>query len=76
MERSRRELSINMVLDKGILKNNQITLFPCFTFMYTVNTNPCLRYEAKTGEERNLVVFHDILMNNHINGELSTISFH
>ena len=31
MERSRRELSIDMVIHRGIFKNNQITLFPSFT---------------------------------------------
>jgi len=38
MKRSRRDLSINMVIDRFILKNNQITylftkLFICFTFI-------------------------------------------
>jgi len=33
MKRSRRELFIDMVIRKGIFKNNQITLFPCFTFI-------------------------------------------
>jgi len=33
MKRSRRELSIDMVIHKGIFKNNQITLFSCFTFI-------------------------------------------
>jgi len=32
MKRSRRELSIDMVVHKGIFKNNQITLFLCFTY--------------------------------------------
>ena len=31
MKRSRRELSIDMVIPTDIFKNNQITLFPCFT---------------------------------------------
>jgi len=31
MKRSRRELSIDAVVHKGILKNNQIPLGPCFT---------------------------------------------
>jgi len=33
MKRSRRGLSIDMVIDRGIFKNNQITPFSCFTFM-------------------------------------------
>jgi len=33
IKRSRRELSIDMVIHRGIFKINQITLFPCFTFM-------------------------------------------
>jgi len=33
MKRSRRELSINMVIDRSIIKNNQFTLFTCFTFV-------------------------------------------
>ena len=32
MKRSRRELSIDMAIYMGIFKNNQITLFPCFSF--------------------------------------------
>jgi len=32
MKRSCRELSIDMVFDEDTLKNNLITLFPCFTF--------------------------------------------
>jgi len=31
MKRFRRELSINMVFHKGIFRNNQIMIFPCFT---------------------------------------------
>jgi len=31
MKRSRRELSINKVIDRFIFKDNQITLFTCFT---------------------------------------------
>ena len=42
---------------------------------YTVKTNPCFRYEGKTGKMRNLVIFKDNPMNNHINGELSTRPF-
>jgi len=42
----------------------------------TVKTNPCFRYEGKTEEERNLIIFKDIYTNNHINGELSTRPFH
>ena len=34
MKRFRRELSFDLaVFHEGIFKNNQITLFPCFTFM-------------------------------------------
>jgi len=33
MKRSRRELSIDMVVHMGIFKNNQITFFHCFTFI-------------------------------------------
>jgi len=43
---------------------------------YTLETNPGFRYEDKTGEERNLVIFEDAFMNNHINGELSKRPFH
>jgi len=42
----------------------------------TVKTNPCFRYEGKTGEELNLVIFKDNHMNNRINEELSTRPFH
>jgi len=31
MKSSRRELSVNVVIVRYIGKNNQITLFPCFT---------------------------------------------
>jgi len=34
MKRSRRELSVNVVIDCFTFKDNQITLFTCFTFMY------------------------------------------
>ena len=33
MERSGQELFIDMVIHRGIFKNNQITSFPCFTFI-------------------------------------------
>jgi len=33
MKMSRRELSIDMVIHRDIFKNNQITLFPSFTFI-------------------------------------------
>jgi len=33
MKRSRRELSIDVVVDRDIFQNNQITLLPCFTFI-------------------------------------------
>jgi len=42
----------------------------------TGKTGPCFRYEGKIGKERNLVIFKDIPMNNHINGELSNRAFH
>jgi len=37
IESSRRDLFIDMVVDRLFFKNNQITLSPCFsgTFMYT-----------------------------------------
>ena len=34
---------------------------------HTIKTSPCSRYEGKIGEERHLVIFRDIPMNNHIN---------
>jgi len=33
MESSRRDLIIDMAVDKFIFKNNQITLCPCFNFI-------------------------------------------
>jgi len=33
MKRSLKELSIDMVIHQVIFKNNQITLFPCLTFI-------------------------------------------
>jgi len=33
MKRSRRELSIDIVIHRVIFKNNQIALFPCFTYL-------------------------------------------
>ena len=39
MTRSRRELLINMDIDWFIFKNNQITLFICFTFLHKVGWN-------------------------------------
>jgi len=33
----------------------------------TLKTNPYFRYEGKTGKERNLVIFKDKSINNHIN---------
>jgi len=33
MESSRKDLFIDMVVERFILKNNQITLLPCFTFI-------------------------------------------
>ena len=38
MQRSRRKLSINVVVHMFILKNNQITSFPCFTFIPKTGT--------------------------------------
>ena len=34
MKRSRRELSIDRIVLRAIFKFKQITLFPCFTFIY------------------------------------------
>jgi len=34
MKRSPRELFVDMVILIGILKNNEMTLFPCFTYSY------------------------------------------
>jgi len=34
MKNSRGELSIDIVNHIGIVKNNKITLFPCFIFIY------------------------------------------
>jgi len=34
MESSRRDLFIDMVVDKSIFENNHITLFPCYTFIF------------------------------------------
>jgi len=33
MESSRRDLIIDMIVDRFIFKNTVITLFPCFTFI-------------------------------------------
>ena len=33
MKWSHRELSIDMIIHTGIFKDNQITLYPCFTFI-------------------------------------------
>jgi len=33
MKRTRRELSIDMVIDSFIFRNNQITLITCYTFI-------------------------------------------
>jgi len=33
MKKSRRQLSINVVIDRFFFKNNQIMFFPCFIFM-------------------------------------------
>ena len=37
MESSRRDVSIDMVVDRCILENNEITLLPCFTTIPTHN---------------------------------------
>jgi len=34
MKRSRRELSIDMIIHRVIFENTQITLFSCFTFTH------------------------------------------
>jgi len=47
MKRSRRELSINMVIHRAIFKSNQITLFlrPCFTFIPKTGVSfNCVRF--------------------------------
>jgi len=36
--RTHRELSVDMFIDKGIAKYNQITLMPCFTFILRTRT--------------------------------------
>ena len=56
-----------------------VSVFEDLNFVPTrpaIQTRPTLRYENKTGEERNLVIFKDIPMNSHITGELSTRPFH
>jgi len=45
MKRSRRELSIDMDIHKGISKNNQITLFPLF---HLHNQNTAYSFEARS----------------------------
>jgi len=35
-------------------------------YVNTAKTNPCFKYEGKTAEERNLVIFKDTPMNDHI----------
>jgi len=40
-----------------------------------LKTNPCFRYEGKTGKECNLVIFKCKSINNRLNGELSTRPF-
>jgi len=52
MKRSRRELSIDIVVDKGIFKNNLITLFPYLTSTFRKSTGL-----SKTG-----VSFYDFMM--------------
>jgi len=39
MKRSRRELSIDKVIYRGIFKNNLVTVFPCFTFILKTGVN-------------------------------------
>jgi len=73
-----------MVVDRFIFKNYQITFL--FTLIpetnvglpkpSTVKSYPCFRFEVKTGEEPNLIIFKDTPMNIHVNGELSTGPFH
>jgi len=76
-----------LVIFKDVTKNNRkmsfrrekLTPFFRYSFVtqvrYTVKTDLCLRYEGKTGKERNLVTFKDAPMNNRIDGELSTRPF-
>jgi len=44
MESSRRELFIDMVVDRFVFKNNRITLSPCLTFISKID-----RGQTKTG---------------------------
>jgi len=37
MESPRRDLFIDMLVDKFIFKNNKIALSPCFTFIYKIS---------------------------------------
>ena len=51
MKRSRRELSIDMVIHRGIFKNNQTTLlFRCFTFIHKTGTSFYCEPEAQRNE--------------------------
>jgi len=85
MDRSRRQLSTDIVINTSIFKNNQITLFPSFIpsclkhdkerqKLHSKNQPLCLRYEGKTGEKRNFV--KDTPLNNHIKRELSPRPFY
>ena len=44
MQRSRRELSINVIINRFIFKNNQITPFPYFAFITEIGIG-----QPKTG---------------------------
>jgi len=61
MKRSRRELSIDMVINEGIFKDNQITLLPCSAFVYPnqglVFTVAPLAAEAYSQKEIKLRIF-------------------
>jgi len=42
MKRSLRELSIDMIIQRCIFKYNQISLFPCFTFVPKTGMGLCV----------------------------------
>jgi len=40
MERSRPEISTDMIIDKGIINNNQSKFCPYFTFIFKIDMGP------------------------------------
>ena len=62
MKRSLRELSIDMVIDGGIFTNNQITLFPSFTF--TSNTEVSFYRVKFLGAEISLTLWRETRLDN------------